>query len=428
MPTVTHANVSINSLRVIDSSVNTTSEPGSSAEWRLTFIVNGQASQWSSDVVKDNTVYPINAVFPNVPIGLQGMISIQVSGYEHDSTSANDPLPLLQVTTSPAEDFLLGGTRWSGVAQSDEGSYSIEYTIRPAISQPLVVARAYLAVFHTPAFNPRVLGVDVDVGGRRPFDRRRALRAAAAAAAGYSPLWAGTWNAFIAHWQAEAAAGRRLARLSTFRQDTGVYSFGDTTERVFLGTFEPGSDRYGLWIAPWQSFEAKWAEWSAQGLRLVDVATYEDGGEILFAGVFREGADSHALWVSDWNAFEAKWRSLSQSNLRLVSVDTFVESGTRKFAGAFREGADGYALWMGADLAGFKAKTAEFRSQGLHPVDVAAYADRGENRYVGTYRTAAGGSALFLGDVAELQAEVSARIARHARLVSVDTYLPAAEG
>lgn len=95
--TATHATVTINSIHVIDSSVTTTAEPGSAAEWYMTFFVNGQTAKWSHDEVKDDTLYAVNRQFPNVPLGENGMISIQVSGYEHDTTSANDPLPTLIV-------------------------------------------------------------------------------------------------------------------------------------------------------------------------------------------------------------------------------------------------------------------------------------------------------------------------------------------
>jgi hypothetical protein len=428
MPTVTHATVTINSITIVDSSVNSTSEPGSNAEWRLTFIVNGQGQLWSRDDVKDNTTFGLAFEFPMVPLDQQGMITIQVSGYEYDPLSANDPLPQLRFTVDPAHNFLLGGTRWSDLASSDEGSYMIEYSIRPAITQPLTVAREFIAAFHLPPPNPWLVGSNIPVVGSRAVNPRLIAQAVARSIAGYSPLWAGPWDTFIAHWQSEAAAGRRLTRLSVFGEDTGIYSFGDTTVRTYLGTFEPASDAYGLWVAPWQTFEPKWSEWSIQGLRLVDVAAYEDDGQTIFAGVFRQGSDGHALWVSDWQTFESKWRELSQANLRLVSIDTFVEAGTRKYVGVYREGTDGYALWAGADWNGFKAKTADLRSQGLHLVDMAAYADGAENRFIGAYRALSGGSQLFSGDLAELQAEISAQRAHNGRIVSVETFTVGDEG
>lgn len=111
MPTATHATVTINSIHVIDSSVTTTAEPGSSAEWYMTFVVNGQTAQWSHDSVKDDTVYAVNRVFPDIPLGEKGMISVQVSGYEHDTFSANDTLPTLTKTLHPCPGLSTRGDR-----------------------------------------------------------------------------------------------------------------------------------------------------------------------------------------------------------------------------------------------------------------------------------------------------------------------------
>ncbi|MFE5656352.1 tachylectin-related carbohydrate-binding protein [Streptomyces sp. NPDC056517] len=138
---VTHATVTLNKIGVIDSSVNTTDEPGSSAEWHMKFIVNGQQQTWDHDEVKDNTDYQLGLVFPNVRIAPNGTISISASGYEHDSLSANDVLPRLETTLHPAQDFQLGATEWAHSPDSPEGTYKIEYTVAPAQQQPLMVAR-----------------------------------------------------------------------------------------------------------------------------------------------------------------------------------------------------------------------------------------------------------------------------------------------
>ena len=107
MPTATKANVRINSIHVIDSSVNTTSEPGSHAEWFMTFLVNGQSAQWSNEQVVDDGVYAVNRDFPNVNLGPNEMISIQVTGFEQDSTSADDILPTLNLHYIPPKSLSL---------------------------------------------------------------------------------------------------------------------------------------------------------------------------------------------------------------------------------------------------------------------------------------------------------------------------------
>ncbi|MEI9852541.1 MAG: hypothetical protein WDN24_18655 [Sphingomonas sp.] len=78
-------------------------------------------------------------------------------------------------------------------------------------------------------------------------------------------------------------------RIATFRADTGVVTFGKSTERYFTGIFAPGTDGHAFWASDWPSFEAKWKELSAQGLRLIDLAPYLDGNKRMFAGVFRAG-------------------------------------------------------------------------------------------------------------------------------------------
>ena len=294
MPEATHATVTINSIHVIDSSVTTTAEPGSSAEWYMSFVVNGQTAQWSNDAVKDDTVYAVNRNFPNLPLGPNGMISIQVSGYEHDSTSANDTLPTLQKTLHPADDYELGGTDWIASPTSPEGSYSIEFSVFPAKERPgtaeqrLEAAREYLGVYRS---------------GTGPY-----------------ALWSGNWKGFTDKWEELSSSGLRLARLATLPVDTGVLKFGDSTERVFTGVFEAGSDAHALWVSEWPAFEVKWKELSAQGLRLVDLAPYIDGKTRMFAGVFRAGSDAHALWIAEWPSFQKKWEELTKAGLRLVSI------------------------------------------------------------------------------------------------------------
>lgn len=358
----THATVTINSIRVIDSSVNTTSEPGSSAEWYLTFVVNGQSAQWSHDSVRDETVYAVNKVFPNVPLGPKGMVSIQVSGYEHDSTSANDTLPTLQKTLHPATEYQLGGTDWVSSPSSPEGTYAIEFTIEPAQGQALSAAREYVGVFHP-------------------------------GAGGYA-LWAANWEGFIAKWKALSGEGLRLSRLATFWAETGQLSFADTTERMFVGIFDDvpaGQDGHALWVSEWASFESKWKELSAAGLRLIDLATYQDGDKRMFAGVFRQGTGGHALWVAEWGSFENKWKELSASGLRLVSLDTYPAGNTRIFTGVFREGDQGHALWVGDEWPAFSAKVKECRKQGLGLVDVCSYAEGNRQRFGGVFLSGLGG-------------------------------------
>jgi Bacterial tandem repeat domain 1 len=395
MPTATKANVRINSIHVIDSSVNTTSEPGSHAEWFMTFLVNGQSAQWSNEQVVDDGIYAVNRDFPNVDLGPNQMISIQATGFEQDSTSADDILPTLSFTLHPAEEFELGGTRWSGAAQSEEGSYNIEYTVMPAQEQALTTAREYIGVYR--------------------------------AGKGAHALWAGNWKSFTKKWEELSNAGLRLTRLSTFRQDTGLVTFGDSTARVFLGSFSPGTDGHALWVSEWPEFQAKWRELTENGLRLIDLVPYKEDGKRMFAGVFRAGTDAHALWVSEWDSFSQKWQELSQKGLRLIALDTYKEGGKRMFAGVYRAGNDGHALWAGVDWDSFQAKWKELSAAGLRLVDVASYPEGGKQVFAGVFRAG--------GDLHKLKRSVWSdfendwqRLGKaNYRLVSIDSFVPGQE-
>jgi hypothetical protein len=391
--TAAQAHVTINSIHVLDSSVNTTAEPGSSAEWRMTFIVNGQTAQWANDEVKDDTVYVINRGFL-VDLNPHGTISIEVSGFEEDAFSANDILPTLQKTLHPAEDFQMGGTLSFSSPTSPEGTYSIECTIMPVQEpgQQLTVAREFIGVYR-------------------------------AGTEGHG-LWCADWKHFSARWKEWSDSGLRLTRLSTFRQGTGVVTFGDSTERMFLGVFAPGHDEHALWVSEWPAFQAKWQELSAKTLRLVDLVPHKDGNKRMFAGVFRAGTDGQALWVSEWPAFEQEWEDLSNKGLRLVSLDTYVEGGKRLFTGVYRAGTDGHALCRGVEWDNFYAKWQELSAKELCLIDIASYQEGKKQLFAGVFR--AGGDAHRLTKDTWINFDrdwLNATNHLGLRLASIDTFL-----
>ena len=395
MPTTTRANVRINSIHVLDSSAHSTPEPGPHAEWHMAFIVNGQSQQWSNEFVKDDTVYPVNRDFPNIDLGENEMISIQVSGYENDVTSANDTLPTLSFTLHPADDFLLGGTRWSGTASSSEGSYNIEYTVRPAHQQALVEARKFIGVYRE----------GQDAHG----------------------LWSANWKNFTKKWEEWSNSDLRLTRISTFKQDTGLVTFGDSSERLFLGVFQHGTDGHAFWASEWDDFNAKWKELSKSGLRLVDLAPYKDGSKRMYAGVFRAGTDNHALWISEWKEFNNKWKELTQDGLRLVSIDTYVENGKRFFTGVYRAGDYGHALWVGVDWNNFHSKWKEFSDSGLRLVDIASYSDGGKQLFAGVFHAGTDIHSMQNADWFGFTKNWSAVSLQNYRLVSVDSFVTGQE-
>jgi hypothetical protein len=357
----------------------------------MTFFVNGQAAKWSHENVRDDTVYAVNRDFPNINLNPNQMISIQVSGYEEDDFSPNDDLPTLSVTIHPAEDFQVGGTRWSGLAQNAEGSYNIEYTVMPAAESALTQAREFVSIYR--------------------------------AGHGKYALWSGNWKNFTKKWKEWSDDGLRLTRLSTFRQDTGLVTFGDSTERLFLGTFSEGKDDHALWASEWTEFETKWKELSKNGLRLVDIAPYKDGNKRMFAGVYRAGTDDHALWVSEWDSFNAKWKELSKNGLRLIALDTYKEGNKRMFVGVFRAGTDGHALWVGVDWKNFRAKWKELSSQGLRLIDIASYNEGNTQLFAGVFRAGTDSFAMRRGSWAEFDSDWKELSESGYRLISCDTFL-----
>jgi hypothetical protein len=391
MPTVTKANVRINSIHIHDSSATSTSEPGDVAEWFMTFTVNGQTARWSNEDVRDDTVYAVNRDFPNIDLNPNQTISIQASGYEEDSTSANDTLPTISLTLHPAEDFQLGGTRWASSPDSDEGTYSIEYTIMPAQQQALTQAREYVSVYR--------------------------------AGKGAHALWAGNWKSFTAAWERMSKQGLRLNRISTFRQDTGVASFGNSTERFFLGVFGAGTDGHALIVGEWKEFEAKWKELSKGGLRLVDLTPYKEGGKRMFLGVFRAGTDAHSLWVAEWPSFERKWKELSNSGFRLIALDSYKEGGKRIFTGVYRAGTDGHALLAGLDWKTFVARWKGALASGLRLIDIASYPEDGKQMFAGVFRAGSDASAMLRDDWIGFDSNWQRVSKKDLRLVAVESLI-----
>lgn len=396
MPTITKANVTIRSIHVHDSSANSTAEPGVSAEWFMTFNVNGKTAKWSHEEVRDDSIYGVGRDFTNIDLRVDPAINIRVSGLEQDDSSADDVLPMLMLTVHPAEDLPLGGTRWASSPDSAEGTYSIEYTIVPFVARDttevdLNQAREYVGVYR--------------------------------AGTGPHAMYAADWKTFTAAWDKFSKSGLRLNRISTFRQDTGVLSFGDTTQRLFLGIFGAGTDDHALIRCEEKEFDAKWKELTKGGLRLVDVTPYKEGGKRMLLGVFRAGTDGHATWTSEWESFDRKWKEFSNAGLRLVSLDTYKEGGKRFFTGAYRAGTDGHSLLVGLDWNTFRAKYREARSSGLRLIDIASYPEGRKQLFAGVFRAGSDSSTLKRDDWVGFDSDFQRLSKKGYRLMAVESLL-----
>ena len=192
-------------------------------------------------------------------------------------------------------------------------------------------------------------------------------------------LWVNaTWQSFVAKWQEWSAQGLRL-------HDIHVRVVGG--EALYSGIFLPGNGRYGLWAnVPWSSFRAKWQEWSESGLRLIDMNICRVGTEDRYSGVFLEGSGGYGLWVNtDWNSFRDRWQQWSAQGLRLVDVNVQQVGNDTRYSGIFLNGTGGHALWANVSWPSFVAKWSELSQQGLRLVDLNMHKSGSELRYSGCF-------------------------------------------
>lgn len=209
------------------------------------------------------------------------------------------------------------------------------------------------------------------------------------AGSGRYALWVNdTWDGFAAKWQQWSADGLRLV-------DVHVRPVRDGAR--YSGVFLPGSGGHALWAnASWESFHAKWDEWSRQGLRLHDIHIANVGGQDRYTGVFLAGGGGHALWVgATWDSFRAKWEEWSAQGLRLHDLHVHQVGGQDRYTGVFLPGGGGHALWVNASWASFVAKWEEWARQGLRLVDLNQHRVGNEIRFSGTFLPGQDGYALW---------------------------------
>ncbi|MGX9728559.1 MAG: hypothetical protein ACTFAK_14965 [Candidatus Electronema sp. VV] len=107
------------------------SEPGNSAEWDLRFTVAGQSASQRYDGTRDGNVLPVNRQFI-VELSNIESLHVEVSGYEIDDSSANDPLPLATLIITPATNWREGQTFKFSAAGHEDFSYEVVLDIRSA--------------------------------------------------------------------------------------------------------------------------------------------------------------------------------------------------------------------------------------------------------------------------------------------------------
>jgi hypothetical protein len=202
-------------------------------------------------------------------------------------------------------------------------------------------------------------------------------------------LWANSgWEDFQSRWQQWSADGLRLVDVHVRPVRDGVR---------YSGVFLPGTGGHGLWAnATWDSFRATWDEWSRQGLRLNDLHVVNVGGQDRYTGAFLPGSGGHGLWAGvTWDSFRAKWEEWSAQGLRLHDLHVHQVNGQDRYTGVFLPGSGGHALWVNASWASFVAKWEEWGRQGLRLVDLNQHRVGNETRYSGAFLAGQDGYALW---------------------------------
>lgn len=223
-----------------------------------------------------------------------------------------------------------------------------------------------------------------------------------------------SWSSFEDKWQQWSAQGLRL-------HDMHVRRVG--TRTLYSGIFLPGSGRHALWAnVSWTSFKDKWQQWSSEGLRLVDLHVHRSGGKNRYSGVFQQGGGAHGLWVNaSWTSFKNKRQELAGRNLRLTDIHVHRVNGENRYSGVFRPGNSGHGLWANASWSSFSAKWKQWSSRGLRLVDLNMHEVNGSIRYTGAFLPGNDAHALWANVTYEsLKAKWQQLAEKNMRLVDIE--------
>ncbi|WP_439495560.1 hypothetical protein [Bosea sp. (in: a-proteobacteria)] len=133
------------------------------------------------------------------------------------------------------------------------------------------------------------------------------------------------------------------AKILELRRDgirpTDIYAFQGNGTVIVGGTFDRGGDT-DLVVEPRAAFEKEWQSRSEAGQGLISLDSFSDGRQRWFAGLFEHGIGNSALWVADdergFRAKDAEWKA---DGWRLIDICTYNEGGSQRFSGVWRRGA-----------------------------------------------------------------------------------------
>lgn len=221
------------------------------------------------------------------------------------------------------------------------------------------------------------------------------------------------WDAFKARIDGFAAQGVKLVEMQTWEEGG---------QRLWGGIFQSLEGNQELVTdLEWDPFAARMRKLSEEGMRLSDFEIYPKGNKFIFVGVYHEGADDNPLWIGqDRSEFISKWSNLSGGKVRLVDLETYRASGQIKYGGVFRGGSGSYGMrnamtWE--QLQEFwKPKEAEGRTS---VVDLVAYTDGGKT-YWDVVTGGGGGQIAQPMDAAAFARDWKSRLAKGFRLATVE--------
>jgi hypothetical protein len=125
-------------------------EPGNRADWKVFFnvLVGGKKKKgvlWERDEVRDDRTYPID---PQMDVSLDGELSIDIWGWESDSTSGLDNLPSFKRTHTPEPGWETGGTSYRKYLSAHAFKYEVHYNVK-YISEGATLTPGHGTLFDT---------------------------------------------------------------------------------------------------------------------------------------------------------------------------------------------------------------------------------------------------------------------------------------
>jgi polyglycine hydrolase-like protein len=173
----------------------------------------------------------------------------------------------------------------------------------------------------------------------------------------------------------------------------------------------------------WPAFKERVDKWGAQGLKLVDIETFETGGKRLWSGIFKNDPDRVVLRANEeWKDFRTDWMKLTSGRARLVDMEVY---DTKPFyAGLFHDFNDRNRPMMWTDeRKNFVDKVNELAVEGQQLIDMEVYVGPTKTTYAGTFRATSGKYELWTTlDRAAFEAKWKQAAAKGQQLVDVETY------